>query len=103
MLWTLLIGMSSMALIGGALAAPRTVDGGVRHYVLASVFGVLLAASNAWTWNRVAHAVDDYVTRLSHLRRERYLRVLYLAAAIWFLCAGVLGIWVTSAVLRLAH
>jgi hypothetical protein len=33
----------------------------------------------------------------------RYLRVLYLAAAIWFLCAGVLGIWVTSAVLRLAH
>jgi hypothetical protein len=103
MLWTLLIATSSMALIGGALAALRTVTGGARHYVLASLSGLLLAAANAWTWNRLGHAVDRYVRPLSQLRRERYLRLLYLAAAIWFLCAGVLGIWITSAVLRLAR
>jgi hypothetical protein len=100
-LWDLLIVVSSSAFVGGALAAARVTNGGVRNYLVATITGVLLAIANAWTWSKVAGGVDRHIKGLSESDQERYLRLLYLAATIWILCAGAAGIWIALRVLRL--
>ena len=63
-LWELLIGVSSSAIVGGALAAARVANGGVRNYLMATLIGVLLAVANVWTWSKVAGATDRRIKAL---------------------------------------
>lgn len=100
-LWELLIGVSSSAIVGGALAAARVSNGGVRSYLIATLTGVLLAVANAWTWSKVAGATDRRIEAFSESDRERYLRWLYLAAGMWVLCGGAAGLWIALGVLGL--
>jgi hypothetical protein len=101
-LWTLLIAISSMTLLGSAVLAASGANGGVRSYVVVAISGLLLATCNAWTWSKIGDAVDDHVKPFSESQQERYLRTLYLALAIWALCAAFLGVVISSAILRLA-
>jgi hypothetical protein len=99
-LWDLLIVTSSAAFVGSALAAARVVNGSTRDYVVATISGLLLAIANAWTWSKVGNAVDTHVKSFVESHRERYLRNIYIAAAIWAVCAGILGMLIASAILR---
>lgn len=101
-LWTLLIFVSSAGFFGSALGAAYATSGSVRGFVVAAIVGLLMATSNAWTWSKIGDAVDDYVRPLVESQQERYLRAVYLAAAVWVLCAGLLGGLIASAILRLA-
>lgn len=83
MLWTLLILVSSSSLIGGAVAAVRTVNGGGPDYAVAIITGLLLALANLWGWSRIAKAMNTHIQLLQEAQQERYLRPMYLAAAIW--------------------
>lgn len=100
-LWDLLIVVSSSAFVGGALAAARVTNGGVRNYLVATIIGVLLAVANVWTWSKVAGGVDRHIKGLSKSHQERYLRLLYVAASMWILCGGAAGIWIALRALRL--
>ena len=102
MLWTLLVAVSSVALVSSAVTAARVTDGGVGSYVAAAISGLLLAAMNAWGWSKAAEAVDGYIRSFSEVRQERCLRALYIALMIWSPCAAILGVWITSVILRLA-
>ena len=101
MLWTLLVVVSSIGLLSSAVAAASAVDGSLRSYLVAAVFGLLLAIANAWAWTRIGHAADDHVKSLAEVRGERSLRTLYLALAIWALCGAMLSAMMTSALLQL--
>jgi hypothetical protein len=89
-LWHLLIATSSSAFLGGAVAAVHVTSGGARNYLVATLVGILLAVANAWTWSKVAGTVERHIKAFSDADREWYLRLLYLAVAIW-VCA--LGRW----------
>ena len=100
-LWHLLIATSSSAFLGGAGAAVLVTSGGARNYLVATLIGILLAVANAWTWSKVAGAVERHIKAFSDADREWYLRLLYLAVAIWGLCAGPVGLWIALGSLRL--
>ena len=100
-LWDVLIIVNSAALVGGALSAARVTHGGAPAYIVAIVTGVLLAVANAWTWTKVAHAVVGRIKPLPESAHERYFRLLYLAAAIWSLCAVAAGQYIVLGVLAL--
>jgi hypothetical protein len=100
-LWHLLIATSSSPFLGGAVAAVRVTSGGARNYLVATVIGILLAVANAWTWSKVAATVDRHIKAFSDADREWYLPLLYLAVAIWGLCAGPVGLWIALGSLRL--
>jgi hypothetical protein len=100
-LWNLLIVLSSASFMGGALAAARIVNGGVGSYVLAGISGLLMAMGNWWMCSKISDAVDHYLKPLSELQQERCPPRVYLIAAIWVPCSGVLGVPITLAILRL--
>ena len=100
-LWTLLVAVSSMGPLGSAVSAAYAVEGSVPSYVVAAISGLLLATANAWAWTRIGHATDNHLRSLSEARQEHFLRTLYIALAIWALCAALLGVLITSAILRL--
>ena len=93
--------LGSASFMGAALAAARIVNGGVGSYVVAGISGLLMAIGNWWMWSKISDAVDDYLKPLSELQQERYLPRVYLIAAIWVPCGGVLGVPITLAILRL--
>ena len=100
MLWTLLVVVSSIGLLSSAVASASAVDASLRSYVVAALFGLVLAIANAWAWTRIGYAADDHVKSLSEVRGERYLRTLYLALAIWALCGAVFSAMITGSRLR---
>lgn len=102
-LWHLLIGICFAAPVGSALAPPRIAEAGIGGYVLAVVTGVALGASCSWImWRMHMALVPNLLHRLERgdPLAEWYGRAFYFSKVLWIILAGVLGFWLSAALLR---
>jgi hypothetical protein len=102
MLWTVLSLASSLALFVSAVLAATRTGAGVGWYTLVTTTGLLLGASNAWAFERVARIVENRSKRYSERAQEWHLGVVYFAALLWVPFAALVGEWAALAMLWLA-
>ena len=100
-LWDLLTLVCCAMPIGGALASAKYAKVEFGGYTLAITIGLALGMCCAWTMRTVGGSVAARITRQSVSLHERYFRALYFAAVVSVAFALFVGLWVSSALLRL--
>lgn len=103
MLWTLLVGISSVAVLSGSLGWASKVRAGSRGYAVAALIGVVLAVLNVAVLSNVASLVRQRIESCDPPVRERYLRMLYGLTLLWALLAGAVGYFVVSLSMDVLH
>ena len=100
-LWHLMVAITCVIFVVGAIQAAHFGNAGTAGYAVATIVGLLLAASNAWAVSRIADAVDARIKQFPASLQESYLQVLYLGTFVWMLLAVFIAGWISSAILRL--
>lgn len=86
-----------------AVESAKHAKAGFGGYALGIAIGLLLGVFNFWViTSKVFDAVDNLLEGSSERVKQWCLGALFLAVVLWVFLAGVIGEWVTSAVLRLA-
>jgi len=102
-MWQLLIGICFAFAVGTAVAPARIAGAGIGGYVLAVAAGVAVGASCSWIMWRMHRAL---MPKLLHSfergdqRANWYGRGFYVSKVLWIILAGVLGFWLSAALLR---
>lgn len=95
MLWTILVGISSFAVIVGGIQGAREIGAATLPiYAISAILVVSLAIANAWVWWRIARAVDERLRGLSEAAQNKRLPWLYLIALVWGPFASGIGYFV---------
>jgi hypothetical protein len=100
-LWGLLISLSLVMPIAGAIASARLAHKGFAGYIVAILVGLMLGAACAWTLRKFGHFVVARQETRPVRAQELYLGTLYVAAVLWVLLALFAGSWTSSIILRL--
>jgi ABC-type nickel/cobalt efflux system permease component RcnA len=101
-LWHLLISICFVLPITCALGSAERAKVGYSGYALALSIGLALAVLSTWAMWTVGKTVASRRKMQSVSLGERYARMLYLAAILWIMFVGFLGLWLPSALFRLA-
>lgn len=102
-LWHLLIGVCFAAPAGSALAPARIAGAGIRGYVLALAVGLAVGASSSWIMLWMHRALVPNLLRCLEQGdplADWYGRAFYISKVLWIISAGILGFWLSSALLR---
>ena len=102
-LWHLLIGVCFSAPVGTALAPARIAKAGIGGYVLAMVTGLAVGSSCSWImWWMHKALVPNLQRRLEEgdPLSDWYGRAFYVSKVLWIIFAGLLGFWLSAALLR---
>lgn len=101
MLGTFLTLFSSVMFPTMAIVWLRRTEAAPADYVVALIASILLAGSNMWAISRIAAVCEARLAGGSIDRQKWVLRILYGAAILWVLLAGLLSAAVTEGIHRL--
>ena len=104
--WDLLTGLCFGMPIGGALAPAGLAKAGIGGYAFAITIGVVLGVCCAWMMRVAGNAVVAKLQRRPDWLAAAPLRRLFFggfifAVVLWIVFVLLLGVWVSSALLRL--
>jgi hypothetical protein len=99
-LWHLLLLICIATPVWASLAAARRSNVGVAGYTLALIVGLALGAFFGWTMWATHWIVGNKIDRAAPAKQEWYFRALYFSKLLWMVLAAFVGLWLTTALLR---
>ncbi len=102
MLLTLLAVLSSTTVLVGAVLAARLGHAQLGGYLLAIAIGLPLAAFNLWMVHKAGFVLACFTRSISDLSQNWFGKAFCSACLLWTVCAGFVGFWAASAVIRFA-
>lgn len=86
--------------IAAAFTMAKVLKTGFSGHALGAAIGIASGFACAWAIHAAGTQVDIRTKHYPEARRERYFRVLFLAAILWVVAAGAIAMAVSSAVLK---
>jgi hypothetical protein len=100
MLLTLLAVLSSTTMLVGAVLAAKLGHAQLGGYLLAIIIGLPLAAFNLWMVHKVGFLLANVTRSRSEPEQNWFGKAFSLAFLLWAACAGFVGFWAASVMMR---